>query len=152
MQRYVGPSDEDLDDELKDIRRADDGHGHELLSAKRKVGALLEVDGTLRGWFSARIIAIDTQILSLSPSPSSADQQVLEALAALVALRHWARVWENGRITLAIRTDNWAALSMCAEMQPHGKRLGSVSLSCHRPNRITFKCYGFRFRWDLFLS
>ena len=69
----------------------------------------------------------DKEILAISPTPSSKDQQTLEALAMLVALRHWSPQWKNQRVHLAIRTDNIATLTMCCKMQPHSTSLGIIA-------------------------
>ena len=69
----------------------------------------------------------DRDVLSISTEPSSKDQQTLEALAILVALRHWAPRWKDQRVHLAIRTDNVAALTMCCKMQPHSETLGVIA-------------------------
>ena len=59
--------------------------------------------------------------------PSSSDQQALEALAVLVALREWAPVWRDQRVSLLVRTDNVAALSLIVRMQPHSETLGIIA-------------------------
>ena len=61
-----------------------------------------------------------------STPPAATDQQVLEALAMLVALRAWKEVWRTERVTLAIFSDNMAALSLVAKMQPHSPQLGTL--------------------------
>ena len=91
------------------------------------LGAVLEINGAISQWFSCTINTTDIQVLSLNNPPTSADQQSLEALAALVALRHWWHIWRYNRVTLTLRTDNIATLTMCARMQPHGRTLGSFS-------------------------
>ena len=66
-------------------------------------------------------------MLNLSSTPSSKDQQSLEALAILVALRSWKSYWINRRVQLSVRTDNIAALTLVAKMQPHSEALGVIA-------------------------
>ena len=49
------------------------------------LGAVLEINGRLEAYFSSEVTMLDREILSLGTEPSSSDQQVLEALAMLVA-------------------------------------------------------------------
>ena len=78
-------------------------------------------------WFADTIHESDRAVLSIERSPSSSDQQVLEALALLVALREWSQRWKDRRIVLSVRTDNVAALTMICKMQPHTERMGIVA-------------------------
>ena len=72
---------------------------------------------------------VDMRMLNLGTPLSAKDQQALEALAILVALRVWKRYWTSTRLTLAVFTDNMAALALVAKMQPHSPQLGArVSL------------------------
>ena len=66
-------------------------------------------------------------MLGLGQEPSSSDQQAVEALAILVALRHWMGWWKERRVQLAIRTDNVAALTLVCRMQPKGTSLGIIA-------------------------
>ena len=67
----------------------------------------------------------DRIVLSLSDTGESRDQQVLEALALLVALREWTSHWTNRRVQLSVRSDNMAALAMVCRMQPHSEQWAS---------------------------
>ena len=91
------------------------------------LGAVLEIEGELKSFFAGQIHDTDREVLALSKDGASSDQQVLEALALLVALREWSSVWCNQRVQLAVRTDNMAALSMMCRMQPHSERMGIVA-------------------------
>ena len=91
------------------------------------LGAVLEFDGKIAAWFSSPISPVDRCILSLDAEPSSSDQQVLEALALLVALREWASEWTNRRVQLSVRSDNVAALTLICKMQPHSDRMGIIA-------------------------
>ena len=61
------------------------------------IGAVLELDGVISSFFADRITPLDRDILGLGAEPSSSDQQALEALAVLVSLREWSRVWRDRR-------------------------------------------------------
>ena len=63
-------------------------------------------------------------MLGLGAQPSSSDQQAVEALAMLIALRTWSPTFRDPRISLAVRTDNIATLRLVAKMQPHSPQLG----------------------------
>ena len=91
------------------------------------LGAVLEFDGKIVAFFSSPINEVDRCILSLDTVPSSSDQQVLEALALLVALREWASEWTNRRVQLSVRSDNVAALTLVCKMQPHSDRMGLIA-------------------------
>ena len=67
------------------------------------LGGVLEINHQIVAYFADRIHDKDRRVLSIEQSPSSSDQQVLEALALLVALRQWASHWTNKRVQLSVR-------------------------------------------------
>ena len=73
------------------------------------IGAVLEVGGSLTSFFSDSLSVLDRALLAVASPPTSADQQVLEAFAILVALRHWSPQWRGQRVRLSVLTDNVAA-------------------------------------------
>ena len=78
--------------------------------------------------FSDVISQSDRGELALKPVPSADDQQILEAFVLLVALRLWTDRWRGQRVSLAVRSDNMAALTLVAKMQPHGSpTLGRIA-------------------------
>ena len=77
--------------------------------------------------FSDSFSALDRRILGLKSTPSCVDQLILEAFAALVALRTWSSRWLQGRVSLAVRSDNRATLALIAKMQPHSPNLGLIA-------------------------
>ena len=78
--------------------------------------------------FSDLISQHDRVELALKPEPSADDQQILEAFVLLVALRRWSDRWKGQRVSLAVRSDNIAALTLVAKMQPHGSpTLGRIA-------------------------
>ena len=70
---------------------------------------------------------VDKQVLGLSKELCSVDQQALEALTILIALREWSEHWRSIRLILCIRTDNIAALKKVARMQPHSQQLAIIA-------------------------
>ena len=83
--------------------------------------------GVLTSFFSDTLSALDREMLDTAEDPSCSDQQVLEALAILVALRHWSHHWRGRRVLLGLKTDNVAALTLVTKMQPHSPRLGLLA-------------------------
>ena len=91
------------------------------------LGAVLEIDNQIVSCIADQIHDTDRKVLSLSDTGEARDQQVLEALALLVALREWASHWTNRRVQLSVRSDNMAALAMVCRMQPHSEQMGIVA-------------------------
>ena len=91
------------------------------------LGAVLEMDNVIVAWIADTFSSSDKAVLSLASTPTCDDQQVVEALAALVALREWCAHWKDARVTLEVRSDNMATLSMITKMQPHGPRMGVIA-------------------------
>ena len=91
------------------------------------LGGILEENGHITSFFSAAITDYDRQALALQSTPDCRDQQALEALAMLVALRLWASRWAGNRVLLTVRSDNVATLSLVARMQPHSVQLGVIA-------------------------
>ena len=78
-------------------------------------------------FFGDKICKLDCAMLGLGDVPSSRDQQALEALAVLVALREWVPYWRNKRVQMAVQTDNIAALTMLCKLQPRSQNLGLIA-------------------------
>ena len=57
---------------------------------------------------------------------SASGQQVWEALAILVCLRLWAKLWRRSRITLEVRADNVTALTMLTTLRVHGHGMSII--------------------------
>ena len=91
------------------------------------IGGVLEVNGKIISFFADRITSLDRSVLDLGEQPSSADQQALEALAALVALREWSSMWLQSRVRLCVQSDNMATLALITKMQPHSQQLGIIA-------------------------
>ena len=82
------------------------------------------IDGHVIEYFYDKISAWDTSILGLEVG-SRRGQQAFEALAILVSLREWKRIWSHTRCSISVKADNIAALTLTATMQ--AKR-GAMSL------------------------
>ena len=91
------------------------------------VGAILQVNGQIIEYLADQILDTDKQVLGLDDCQGSRNQQVLEALAMLIALRSWAHHWKCNRVVLTVKTDNVATLALVARMQPHSAQLGVIA-------------------------
>ena len=91
------------------------------------LGAVLTIDGKIVSCMADTFNNIDRKVLGLSAELGSMDQQALEALTVLVALREWSDHWKGIRLVLCVRTDNVAALTMVAKMQPHSAQLAIIA-------------------------
>jgi len=81
-------------------------------------GGVLVYDGRPMAWFSDAISAQDVTLFRYNIG-ESAGQQCWESLAALMALRAWARYWQHGRTTLMVTGDSVAMLTLVIKMKPH---------------------------------
>ena len=70
---------------------------------------------------------------------SAEAQQVLECLAALVALRIWLPVWSQHRISLTVRADNMTVLAMVSRMKASTNSLRIIA--CEMAMLLTQSCY-----------
>ena len=92
------------------------------------LGAVLETDGVIVSYLFDKVEHTDREVLGLSCDGDSCDQQALEALAMLVALREWRAHWRrNIRVQVGVRSDNMATLAPVCKTQPHSGQLGIVA-------------------------
>ena len=91
------------------------------------MGGILTLDGVPQQYFAVATTEEDARMLGLELSRDSKCQQAFEALAMLVALRHWHYHWAHRRCVIHVAGDNMAALSMITKMQPHSYSLGVVA-------------------------
>ena len=83
------------------------------------IGAILSLDGVPWEYFAVATTAEDAQHLGLEISRDSKCQQAFEALAMLIALRHWRYVWAHTRCCIRVKGDSMAALALITKMQTH---------------------------------
>eukprot|EP00435_Cladocopium_sp_Y103_P030056 s3225_g7.t1 len=81
------------------------------------LGGYLMVNNTVIAYFSSAITQQDESILGLKIG-DAAGQQVLEALAVLVALRLWQKYWRKPGVSLRIRSDNVSTLTLLVKLRP----------------------------------
>ena len=84
-------------------------------------GAVLHVDGQIVDYFHDKPTEQDLKILDVTVGESSS-QQAFECLCGLIAMRHWAKAWQNKRCTLTIRSDNIGALVLLGRLDSKSPR------------------------------
>jgi hypothetical protein len=90
------------------------------------MGSTLQLDGVFVEYFAIEITADDENILGVAAGQHEG-QQTWEALAGLVALRHWAQHWHGQRTRLQIRSDNVGALVMLTKLKGGSKALTLIA-------------------------
>ena len=83
-------------------------------------------EGTVEEYFISGITSTDEEILSRQRGGSEG-QQTWEALASLVALRHWSPRWKGKRVTLRVRSDSITALTMVLKLKAKGAGTSIIS-------------------------
>ena len=101
------------------------------------IGGILSLDGVPCEFFAVATTAEDAARLGLELSHDSRCQQAFEALAMLIALRHWRYHWAHERCVIHVAGDNMAALAMITKMQPRGRSLPQV---CARQSAVHHPC------------
>ena len=91
------------------------------------IGGILSLDGHPCEHFAVATTHDDARHLGVEITRDSRCQQAFEALAMLIALRHWHYQWAHRRCVIHVSGDNMAALSMITRMQPHSYSLGVVA-------------------------
>ena len=119
------------------------GHGDRLEvgtdASPFGLGGWLAINGLIRKHFSSGIDAFDRELFKLIIGACEG-QQVLEALAILVAVRLWFPSCEK-RISLApvVRGDNMTALTLVLKMRPSTPELAIIA----RELALCFSSYSF---------
>ena len=90
------------------------------------MGATLQLEGKFMEYFSIQITELDQQVLE-TPAGAHEGQQVWEALAGLIARRHWDVYWQFQRATLQIRSDNIGALTMLTKLKGGSRPLTLIA-------------------------
>jgi hypothetical protein len=83
------------------------------------LGGFLVEDHKIVSWFSCGISDPEQEILRINVAESAA-QQVVEALAVLVALRGWKDRWHHERVQLRVKSDSVSALVLCLNLKTSG--------------------------------
>jgi hypothetical protein len=90
------------------------------------LGGFLIEDGCITSWFACSLSAAELELLQIREAESAA-QQVVEALAALVALRLWKDRWVHTRVSLKVKSDSISALVLCLDLKTRGKGTGIIA-------------------------
>ena len=88
---------------------------------------VLAIDGIVTEYFSTPVTATDARAIGIAFTRDSAGQQAWEALALLVAVRHWRYAWNRQRCTIQVASDNMVALSMGCDMSTRSQPLGVIA-------------------------
>ena len=90
------------------------------------MGGFLTVDHAIVSWFTAALTKHDCDSLGVEIG-SSSSQQVIEALAILIALRLWRQYWCANGVVLRIRSDSVSALTMALKLKASGRATSIVA-------------------------
>jgi hypothetical protein len=90
------------------------------------LGGFLVENNQIQSWFACGLGAEELGILRVAQAESAA-QQVVEALAVLVALRAWKSRWVHQRVVLRVKSDNISALVMCLKLKTSGYGTGIIA-------------------------
>ena len=89
------------------------------------LGGWLAVDGQIVKYFASPVTKDDLQIFGIEKD-SCSGQQLLEALAILIALRLW-HTQDSRRVRVTVRGDNVGALALVVKMRPSSASLAIVA-------------------------
>lgn len=92
------------------------------------IGGILTVQGQAIAYYHDQLTSQDVNILQIEVG-SSKCQQVVEALATLVALRLWKTYWHRQGIQLQMRSDSVSTLSLLAKLRTraHSHGMGIIA-------------------------
>jgi hypothetical protein len=90
------------------------------------LGGYLTEDGMITSYFASPLTDDELQILYIRRGESAA-QQVVEALAVLVALRAWSARWSGQRAIIHVQSDSISALIISQTLKTAGKGAGIVA-------------------------
>ena len=90
------------------------------------LGAWIKVDDKILEYWSSPVTQCDADILDIEIG-SCRCQQVVEALAILIALRTWKDMWKHSRVVLTVRADNVSALTLLAYMKARRGPMATVA-------------------------
>ena len=104
------------------------------------IGGYVVVGNDIVSWFAGEISAAEAKILSMKLGDSSC-QQTAEALAALVALRTWQRLWRERRVALRVRSDSISALVLVLKLKTATFSAGTTIIAREIALDIASACY-----------
>jgi hypothetical protein len=90
------------------------------------LGGTLEINGKILSYFANAVAQFDCDLFD-APIGDAMGQQTWEALALLVALRIWAKHWQESRVKLVIRGDSTSALHMLLNLKSKGRGSGMIA-------------------------
>ena len=90
------------------------------------LGAYLTVNGKVVSWYASDISREDEKFLDIRKGDEKC-QQVAESLNLLVALRTWKEFWCQERVSLEVRSDNIAALTLVMNLKGSSRALNQVA-------------------------
>ena len=100
------------------------------------IGGYIIIRNTITRWFSSPISTQEAEILYMKIG-DAAGQQTAEALAALVALRAWHKLWNQQPALLRVRSDSVSALVLALNLKSTGKgsilAAGEMALDVAKP-------------------
>jgi hypothetical protein len=106
------------------------GHGLKVVmcldASPWGLGGYLMEDGNIVSYFSCPLSDTELEILSVVRGESAA-QQVVEALAILVALRGWSDRWKGQRVLVRVQSDSISALILSLDLKTRGKGAGIIA-------------------------
>ena len=90
------------------------------------LGGVVSVEHRILGWFTSELDHRDSRRYGV-PLGDAAEQQIWEALALLVALRLWRKIWTGRRPLLEVKSDNVSALTLFATLRATSSGLNLVA-------------------------
>jgi hypothetical protein len=83
------------------------------------LGGFLTINGDIVSYFACSLSPAEVEILGIEVGQSSS-QQIVEALATLVAMRAWCSMWVQERARIKVRRDSISALVLCLNLKTKG--------------------------------
>ena len=87
------------------------------------LGGFIVIGGKIMAYFSSPITPDDENILKIKIGEAAA-QQVAEALAILVALKLWCKVWRKHMIRLCMKSDSISAFTLIGKLRVKYQSVG----------------------------
>ena len=87
------------------------------------LGGYIVIGGKIMAYYTSPITSDDEKLLNIQIGEASA-QQVAEALAILVALKLWHKVWRKHMIRLCMKSDSISALTLISKLRVKYQSVG----------------------------